>query len=152
MEHTADVVKTIAQPLKRRFEVSYEELTQEGWSRLKVMKFTNILDDDVEQEEQRISHGFSLADKINFRTFVLKKTRLIDDEEGIFLDEVMQWCERMKYHWNRLTHADGSFYTTAEMTEGNILADRREAAFRHTSLYQLTRCSTLIVSDSLLGS
>ncbi len=152
MEHTADVVKTIAQPLKRRFEVSYEELTQEGWSRPKVMKFTNILDDDVEQEEQRISHGFSLADKINFRPFVLKKTRLIDDEEGIFLDEVMQWCERMKYHWNRLTHADGSFYTTAEMTEGNILADRREAAFRHTSLYQLTRCSTLIVSDSLLGS
>ena len=58
MKHTAVVVKTIAQPLKRRFEVSYEEFTQEGWSRPKVMKFTNILDDDLEQEEQRISHGF----------------------------------------------------------------------------------------------
>ena len=43
---TADVVAAIAEPTKRKFTIAYEEVTEAGVSKPKIMRFTNILEAD----------------------------------------------------------------------------------------------------------
>ena len=152
LEATAEVISAIAQPVKRRFVITYADVTEYGLAPPKTMKFTNILDTDDMEMEEKIKHGFSMADKINFKPFVLKSNRVIDQEEGEFLDEVMELLEHTGYAWFRARHQDGKCFTTSELNSGRILPGPQESSFRHTSLYQMTRCTTLIVADSLLGS
>ena len=148
---TANIVKAIAQPTKRKFVVTYQEEGEEGWLPAKVMKFSNMMEEDNLQEARLISHGFSMADKINFKPFLLKSSRLIDEKEGLFLDAAMQMLGKMGYAWHRPEHK-GAPFKTEQLTDCGVIPGVRESSFRHTSLYQIARCTTLIVSDSILGS
>ena len=93
-----------------------------------------------------------MAEKINFKSFVLSSDRMIDKDEGKFLDEVMALLERYNYSWFRPRDGENKLYTTERLYKDKVLPGSRETSFRHTSLYQMSRCTTLIVSDSQMGS
>ncbi len=101
---TANIVKAIAQPTKRKFVVTYQEEGEQGWQPAKVMKFSNMLESDEIQEARLVSHGFSLADKINFKPFLLKSNRAIDEQEGLFIDAVERQRGSVDYTLNRHFH------------------------------------------------
>ncbi len=148
---TANIVKAIAQPTKRKFVVTYQEEGEQGWQPAKVMKFSNMLESDEIQEARLVSHGFSLADKINFKPFLLKSNRAIDEEEGLFLDAVERQLGSLDYTLKRPVQG-GFTFNTALLTRRGVMPGTRESSIRHTSLYQIKRCTTLIVADSVLGS
>ena len=117
---TANIVKAIAQPTKRKFVVTYQEEGEEGWLPAKVMKFSNMMEEDNLQEARLISHGFSMADKINFKPFLLKSSRLIDEKEGLFLDAAMQMLGKMGYAWHRPEHK-GAPFKTEQLTDCGVI-------------------------------